>query len=65
MITWKVRIVNILSNSGIYFITPLAGTTLASSPSVEASLYTMMIGTILSASREGLDYVRQHSREKV
>ena len=48
----------------MYFVTPLVGTTLAQSPSVEASVYTMLIGIILSASREGLDYVRQKEREK-
>lgn len=53
------RFVNVLSNSGMYFVVPLVGTTLASAPSVEAALYSMTIGLILSASREGLDYVRE------
>ena len=62
--TWKVRLVNILANSGMYFIAPLAGTTLAQAPSIEASVYSMMIGLIISASREGLDYVRIQERKK-
>lgn len=61
---WKVRIINILGNSGMYFVAPLAGTTLANSPSVEASLYSMLIGLILSASRESLDFVRQEERKR-
>lgn len=62
--TWKIRLVNILANSGMYFVAPLAGTTLAQAPSIEASLYSMMIGLIVSASREGLDYVRYQERRK-
>ena len=58
------RLINIFSNGGMYFIAPLAGTTLAQAPSIEASLYSMMIGIILSASREGLDFVRQQERKK-
>ncbi len=62
--TWQIRIVNILANSGMYFVAPLAGTTLAMAPSIEASLYSMLIGLILSASREGLDHVRQEERKR-
>jgi hypothetical protein len=42
----------------MYFVTPLVGTTLAQSPNLEASFYSMLIGIILSASREGLDYIQ-------
>jgi len=58
------RLVNIFANSGMYFVTPLVGTTLAQVPSVEASVYSMVIGMVLSASREGLDYVRIQERKK-
>ena len=58
------RLINIFSNGGMYFVTPLVGTTLANSPSIEASLYSMLIGMILSASREGLDHVRRQERQK-
>ena len=58
------RLINIFSNGGMFFVTPLVGTTLAQSPSVEAALYSMLIGIILSASREGLDYVKQQERKR-
>ena len=58
------RLINIFSNCGIFFITPLAGTALAQAPSIEAAFYSMMIGLILSASREGLDFVREKERKK-
>ena len=58
------RLINIFSNGGMYFVTPLVGTTLANSPSIEASFYSMLIGIVLSASREGLDFVRQQERKK-
>jgi len=48
----------------MYFVVPLAGTTLADAPSLVASLYSMLIGLILSASREGLDFVRLQERKK-
>ncbi len=58
------RLINIFSNGGMYFVTPLVGTTLAQSPSIEAALYTMIVGIILSASREGFDHVRQQERKR-
>lgn len=58
------RLINIVSNGGMYFVTPLVGTTLAQAPNIDASIYSMVIGMILSASREGLDYVRQQERKK-
>ena len=42
------RLINIFSNGGMYFVTPLVGTTLAQSPSIEASFYSMLIGIVLS-----------------
>jgi len=65
MNNWKVRLINIFANSGMYFIIPLAGTTIAEAPSLLAALYSMLIGTILSASREGLDYVREQQSKKM
>ena len=59
-----IQLINILANSGMYFVLPLAGTTLAQAPSIEGALWTMFLGLILSASREGLDYVRQQERKK-
>ena len=58
------RIINIFANAGMYFIAPLVGTTIDGAPSIAAALYTMLVGLILSASREGLDYVRQQERKK-
>ena len=58
------RIINIFANAGMYFVAPLVGTSLDGAPSLAAALYTMLIGMILSASREGLDYVRQQERKK-
>ena len=65
MSNWKVRVINIFANSGMYFIVPLAGSTIAEAPSLAAALYSMLIGTILSASREGLDYVREQQTKKM
>lgn len=62
--TWHIRLINILANSGMYFVIPLAGASLAMAPSLEAATYSMLIGLILSASREGLDYVRTQERQR-
>ncbi len=62
MDAFKHAMARIAGNTGIYFVTPLAGTTLAHAPSIEASIYCCAIGFILSASRELLDYGRQKSR---
>lgn len=62
MEAFKHALARIGGNTGIYFVTPLAGTTLANSPSIEASLYCCAIGFLLAASREMLDYGRQKSR---
>lgn len=58
------RLINIFANGGMYFVTPLVGTTLAQAPSMEAALYSCFIGIILSASREGLDFVKQNERKR-
>lgn len=61
---WKDSILRIFGNAGLYFITPLAGTTLAQAPSIEASLYSTLIGVILSASREALFIVDTRKRNR-
>jgi len=58
------RLINIFANGGIYFVLPLVGTTLAQAPSIEGALYTMVVGLILSASREGLDHVKERERKR-
>lgn len=46
----------IFGNTGLYFVTPYAGTAMAGSPSLEAAGFTALIGLILSASRELVEY---------
>ena len=58
------RIINILANSGMYFIIPYTGSALAQVPSLEIALFSMIVGLILSASREGIDYVREQERKR-
>jgi len=64
MTHWKVRLVNVLSNSGMYFVLPYIGSAIADVPSLLTAVFTGAIGLILSASREGLDYVREQQRKK-
>ena len=52
------RLINILANTGMYFIIPYTGSAVVAAPSLEIAFFSMIIGLILSASREGLDYVR-------
>jgi len=58
------RIINILANTGMYFIIPYTGSAVAATPSLEIATFSMIIGLILSASREGLDYVRMQEMRK-
>lgn len=60
-IGWHVRTVNILANSGMYFAIPYAGSAIAQVPSIEVAGFSMMIGLIISASKEGLEFVKEHS----
>ena len=64
MITWKVRIINILANSGQWFVIPYAGSAIAQVPSLEIATFTMIIGLIMSASREGLDFTREQFKNE-
>ena len=62
--TWHVRIINILSNSGLFFALPYAGSALDGAPDLDIALFVGFMGLILSASREGFDYVRQEERKR-
>jgi hypothetical protein len=53
-----------MSNSGLYFVIPYTGSALAQVPSFEIAIFSMTIGLVLSASREGLDYVREQNRKQ-
>jgi len=59
MTDWRQRWLRIMGNTGMYFVSPLAGTTLAQAPSIEASLYSCLVGFIISASREALDAAKE------
>ena len=58
------RLINILANTGMYFIIPYTGSAIAQVPSLEIAFFSMIIGLVLSASREGLDYVRMQEMRK-
>lgn len=63
MTTITTRIVNILANAGQWFAVPYAGSAIAQVPSLEIAMFTMFIGVVLSASREGFSYVREQERK--
>ena len=46
----------VIGNSGMFFVTPYLGSTIAGVPSLEIALYTTVIGLILSTSRELIEY---------
>jgi len=46
----------VIGNSGMFFVTPYLGSTIAGVPSLEIALYTTLIGLILSTSRELIEY---------
>lgn len=46
----------VLGNTGLYFVTPYAGSAMAGLPSIETAGFTALIGFILSASRELVEY---------
>jgi hypothetical protein len=56
--------VNILSNTGMYFIIPYIGSAIAQLPSLEIASFSAIVGLILSTSREGLDYVREQFKNE-
>ena len=51
----------ILGNTGMYFVTPYAGSAMAGIPSIETALFTALIGLILSGSREMMDYGKRRN----
>jgi len=52
-------IARILGNSGLYFVTPYAGSALAGAPSIETAIFTALIGLILSTSRELIEHGKE------
>jgi hypothetical protein len=52
-------IARILGNSGLYFVTPYAGSALAGTPSIETAIFTALIGLILSTSRELIEHGKE------
>lgn len=49
----------VLGNTGLYFVTPYAGSAMAGYPSIETALFTALIGLVLSASRELVEYGKE------
>tara|TARA_B110000014_G_C20002272_1_gene519444 strand:- start:389 stop:607 length:219 start_codon:yes stop_codon:yes gene_type:complete len=56
MMTILKAISRVIGNSGMFFVTPYLGSTIAGVPSLEIALYTTLIGLILSTSRELIEY---------
>tara|TARA_R110000824_G_scaffold119329_1_gene273363 strand:+ start:299 stop:514 length:216 start_codon:yes stop_codon:yes gene_type:complete len=56
--TFMKAIARVIGNSGMFFVTPYLGSTIAGVPSLEIALYTTLIGLILSTSRELIEYGR-------
>jgi len=46
----------VIGNTGLYFVTPYAGSAMAGLLSLETALFTALIGLILSSSRELVEY---------
>jgi len=46
----------VIGNTGLYFVTPYAGSAMAGLPSIETALFTSLIGLILSTSRELVEF---------
>jgi hypothetical protein len=49
----------IMGNAGMYFVTPYTGSALAGAPSLDIAAFTALVGLILSASRELIEYGKQ------
>jgi hypothetical protein len=49
----------IFGNTGLYFVTPYAGSAMAGLPSIETAAFTAIIGLILTTSRELVEYGKQ------
>lgn len=52
----KYPIARVMGNAGIFFVTPYLGSTLAGVPSVETALWSVLVGLILSSSREVIEF---------
>lgn len=52
----KYPLARILGNAGIFFVTPYLGSAIEGMPSFGIALWTMIIGLILSASRETIEF---------
>jgi len=52
-------IARVIGNTGLYFVTPYAGSAMAGLPSIETALFTALIGLVLSASRELIEYGKE------
>ncbi len=57
----KRPLARIIGNTGMYFVTPYAGSAMAGIPSIETALFTALIGLILSGSREMMDYGKRRN----
>jgi len=50
-------IARVIGNTGLYFVTPYAGSAMAlGTPSIESAAFSAIIGLILTASRELVEY---------
>ncbi len=50
-------VARVLGNAGMYFVAPYAGSGLAEGiPNMEIAAFTALVGLILSASREAIEY---------
>jgi hypothetical protein len=49
----------VLGNTGLYFVTPYAGSAMAGFPSIETAAFTALIGLILTTSRELVEYGKE------
>lgn len=56
MIQVKYPLARVLGNAGIFFVTPYIGSTLAGAPSLDIALWSVLIGLILSTSREVIEF---------
>ena len=45
----------IFGNAGLFFVAPYTGSTINGTPNLEIALWTMVVGMILSGSRELLE----------
>jgi hypothetical protein len=55
-------IARVIGNTGLYFVTPYAGSAMAvGAPSVETAIFSAIIGLILTSSRELVEYGKQRN----